>query len=56
MDVGAVYAVERNITRSHMGGSMVCSQACGQRNKIPEGRITQTCMEFLIRDKWIRAG
>ncbi len=53
--IGTVdYAVERNITRSHMGVSKECPQACRQAGRIPRERITQTCMEVLIRDKWIK--
>jgi hypothetical protein len=37
-----------------MGGSKDCPQSCGQRKEILGGRITQTCMEVLIRDEWIR--
>jgi hypothetical protein len=50
----ADYAVDREITRSHMGVSKECPQTCGQAGRIPRARITQTCMEVLIRDKWIK--
>jgi hypothetical protein len=45
------YAVEMNSTYSHMDGSKDCPQACRQQKEILGERITQTCMEVLIRDE-----
>jgi hypothetical protein len=55
--IGTVdYAIEMNTTKSHKGGSKDCPQTCGQlgSGEILGRRITQTCMEVLIRDEWIR--
>ncbi len=37
-----------------MGGSKECPQACGRVGRVLGERITQTCMEILIRDKRIK--
>ncbi len=46
--------MEKNTTRSDMGGSKDSPQACRQRKEILGERITRTCMEVLIRNEWIR--